>query len=82
MTCVVIIKCHFADLRLIKFDAVTCVEHMSTRLATSSFTQRLSLVWLAVVTHQARARLNQVSPARGVVVRFVVNADNERLIYG
>ena len=44
MTCVVIIKCHFADLRLIKLDAVTCVEHMSTRLATSSFTQRLSLV--------------------------------------
>lgn len=29
---------------LFKLDAVTCVEHMSTRLATSSFTQRLSLV--------------------------------------
>ena len=78
MTWVVIIKCHFAVLRLIKFDAVTCVEHMSTRLATSSFTQRLNPVWWRSGSLPGPAKVYQ--PGSRSKVRS--KPDNEKLIYG
>ena len=54
---------------LIKLDAVTCVEHMLTRLATSSFTQRLSLVWRWSRVRPGPAQSSQSGPGSRSKVR-------------
>ena len=54
---------------LIKFDAVTCVGHMSTRLATSSFTQRLSLCWRWSRCWPGPGSIKSVRPGRRSKVR-------------